>query len=60
MDNSNIFGNHKGLLLTHLNVRSIWNKIDLLRNFFEGKKVDIISFAETWLNVNIIDEMLDF
>ena len=60
MDNSNIFGNHKGLLLTHLNVRSIWNKIDLLRNLFEGKKVDIISFSETWLNVNIIDEMLDF
>ena len=59
MDYLDLFLNHKGLMTTHLNVRSIWNKIDLLRNTFTNNNVDIITFSESWLTSNIPDELID-
>ena len=59
MDSINKFVNHKGLLTTHLNARSIWNKIDLIRNTFINKNVDIITFSETWLTSKMPNEMID-
>ena len=50
---------HKGPLVSHLNVRSLWNKIDLVRTTFENLYIDVISFSETWLNEDMSDEYVD-
>ena len=50
---------HNGLLSVHLNVRSLWNKIDIIRNILSDQKVDIATFSETWLTSNIPDEFID-
>ena len=49
---------HKGLLTTHLNIRSIWNKIDLIRTNFTNSSIDIITFSETWLLSDKPDELI--
>ena len=59
MDYLNLFKNHKGLLSTHLNIRSIWRKIDLLRTVFHDNNVDIITFSETWLTTDIPNELVN-
>ena len=51
---------HKGLLITHLNIRSLWSKIDLARTTFNSKDVDIITLSETWLTESITNEIIDF
>ena len=50
---------HKGLLVTHLNVRSLWNKLDLIKTTFTNFNIDIITFSETWLTSLIPNEMID-
>ena len=39
-------GKHKGLLITHLNIRSLWIKLDLVRTTFDKCEIDIITFSE--------------
>ena len=60
MEDIDLSVKHKGLLVTHLNVRSIWNKIDLLKTTFNKFNIDIITFSETWLNEVIPNELIDF
>ena len=50
MDNE-IFMNtrHKGIIMGHLNVRSMWNKMDLLRTTFADSPFSVIVLSETWL-----------
>ena len=59
VDYLNLFKNHKGLLSTHLNIRSIWRKIDLLRTVFHDNNVDMITFSETWLTTDIPNELVN-
>ena len=43
----------KGLKIIHLNIRSLNNKIDLLRLWVEQHKPNIITLSETWLTNKI-------
>ncbi len=45
----------KGLLIIHLNIRSLPSKIDLLRAWLTYNKPHVITLSETWLNGNIFD-----
>ena len=60
MENVDYLGVHKGLLITHLNIRSLWSKIDLARTTFNNTDVDVITLSETWLTDLINDELIDF
>lgn len=48
-----------GLQFIHLNVRSIFPKIEELKNNFLTSSMDIICFTETWLHGNIKDLSID-
>lgn len=41
--------NSTGLNICHLNAASIFNKMDEIRNLFDGVKFDIIAVSESWL-----------
>ena len=41
-----IVGKHKGLLIAHLNIRSLWIKVDLVKTTFDKSETDIITFSE--------------
>ena len=60
MEYVDVLGRHKGILLTHLNIRSLWSKIDLTRSTFTSKNIDIATFSETWLTNEIPDELINF
>ena len=45
----------RGLKVGHLNIRSIYNKIDSLKLLLNEKPFDIFTISETWLNSDIID-----
>jgi len=48
--------NTKGLLVIHLNIRSLPSKIDLLKVSLTYNKPHIITLSETWLNSDISDD----
>lgn len=50
MDN---ISNHKGFKVTHINIRSIKNKIDEMRVLLEQQQIDIMTISETWLTDNM-------
>ena len=54
-----IVDSHKGLVLTHLNIRSMWKKIDTVRTTFTNALIDVMGFSETWLTKNFSDSMVD-
>ncbi len=43
----------RGLKVEHLNIRSIYNKIDSLKLLLNEKPFDIFTISETWLNSEI-------
>ena len=48
--------NTRGLKIAHLNVRSLRNKVDLLRlEQFDNVAIDVLTLSETWLDSNIQD-----
>ena len=48
--------NARGLKIAHLNVRSLRNKVDLLRlEQFDNVAIDVLTLSETWLDSNIQD-----
>lgn len=49
----------KGLQFVHHNVRSLFHKIDTVRNNFVVSTMDVICFSETWLNGDIPDELIN-
>ena len=59
MEDIDFKAKHKGLLVTHLNVRSLWNKIDMIKTTFNKFNIDIITFSETWLTDLIPNELID-
>ena len=59
MEEVDLFKSHKGLLLSHLNIRSLFNKIDTVRETFKNLNFDIITFSETWLREYIPDNLLN-
>lgn len=48
----------KGLQIIHLNIRSIFPKIDEIRNGFLTASMDVLCFTESWLNPQIADNLI--
>ena len=59
MDDLRLITSNKGLHLAHLNVRSLANKIDLLRHLIFTSNLGILGLSETWLHEAIPDNMID-
>ena len=59
MDKLNNLDKHNGLLTIRLNTRSVWKKIDSIRNVFVDRKIDLITLSKTWLTADMPDEMID-
>ena len=36
----------------HLNIRSLWHKYDLLKQFLVNSGISVMGLSETWLNEN--------
>ena len=51
-------GKAKGLKIVHLNIRSLFKKLDQLRLILMHQPVDILAITETWLNPKIHDNMI--
>lgn len=49
---------HKGLQFMHINVRSLYHKMDILKNALCNKSTGILGIIETWLNANIPDWLI--
>ena len=49
----------KGLVLLHLNVRSLWSKKDTLCHYLVNSNIDILTISESWLHSNIPDALLN-
>ena len=51
---------HKGLAVAHLNVRSLWKKLDSIRiNLHEDFDIDILGISESWLSSGIEDNLVN-
>ena len=48
-----------GLHILHLNVRSLFNKLDEIRLLFCKRKIAVVSFSETWLDSSISDSEIE-
>ena len=59
MEDIELFKAHKGLLFSHLNIRSLFNKIDTVRESFQDMDFDDVTFSETWLNDHIPDNIIE-
>lgn len=49
----------KGLHIMHLNVRSLFSKLDEIRLMMCNSKVGIVCFSETWLDASISDTEIE-
>ena len=45
--------------MAHLNVWSLWNKFDLVRQMVQTSGVDMISLSETWLNKSTLTNLIN-
>ena len=54
-----LFKAHKGLLFSHLNIRSLFNKTDTVRETFYNYDFDVITFSKRWLNEHLPDNMIE-
>ena len=50
--------NNRGIHITHLNIRSLWNKFDIFRQQLANSNIDCMTLSETWLNSNIPDNII--
>lgn len=48
----------KGMTFVHLNIRSLINKIDLVRHMLSDSNIDCLCLSETWLREVISDELI--
>lgn len=48
----------KGLIVLHINVRSLLPKIDSIRNDFKGSNIDVLCITESWLHWEIPDNLV--
>ena len=63
MDNSHSINNIdtlsdlKGFKVVHLNVRSLYKKIDQLRLLMQDTEIDIFTVSETWLKEHLNSQL---
>ena len=48
--NDSLFIGVRGIHITHLNVRSLLNKIDGFRIFLENSNITVATLSETWIS----------
>ena len=48
----------RGLHVAHLNVRSLWPKIDSVRMLLDQGSLSVCGFSETWLHSNFTNDLL--
>ncbi|CAB4034150.1 Hypothetical predicted protein, partial [Paramuricea clavata] len=48
----------RGLKISHLNIRSLYPKMDEVRLLLKDQPIDVFTISETWLNPSISDEEL--
>lgn len=49
----------KGVLIIHINIRSLVNKLELVRHFITSNDIDCLCLSETWLRSIISDNLLN-
>ena len=59
MIDENLFYGLKGIHFTHLNIRSLYNKIDSFRLFLENSNITVATISETWLTGAIPDSLVN-
>lgn len=50
--------NNSGLNVCHVNIRSLFGKLDCIRSALRGSGVHILMISESWLNSDITDAMI--
>ena len=53
------FTNVKGLHFSHINIRSLLNKFDIVKQTVVESDVPIVAFSESWLTSNIPNNMIE-
>ena len=53
--NMNDIKNTRGLKIGHLNVRSLRNKVDMVRSELSKASFDVLTLSETWLDASVSD-----
>ena len=54
-----ILESKKGLHLCHLNVRSLWSKIELLKHQIPKSNIPIFAISETWLTPSTTNNLIN-
>ena len=49
----------KGFKLVHLNIRSLFKKLDQLKILLDSSKIDVVTLSETWLNTSIFSTSIN-
>ena len=50
---------HSNFVIAHLNVRSLYPKLDMVNQLITVNAIDILCVNETWLNPDISDSLID-
>ena len=50
---------HKGFKVAHINVRSLYNKLDEVRSLLTESDLDVLCISETWLDDTISDSEIN-
>ena len=53
------FSDVRGLHFVHLNVRSLWNKYDQIRQLLYNSNISVLGLSESWLTVNYDHRQLE-
>ena len=58
MNNNDFDGS--GIHLTHLNIRSLWNKFSLFENYLQNNNnITVFGLSESWLTTDHIDGIIE-
>ena len=58
MTNPIISKNERGIHIAHINVRSLWPKIDSFRLLLDNSSLSVCGLSETWLHMNFPSELI--
>ena len=51
---------HKGLAIAHMNIRSLWPKLDMLKLLLQNEvDIDILGLSESWLTGSLNDNLVN-
>ena len=53
------FNGSRGLHFVHLNVRSLWNKYDQVRQLLFNSNISILGLSGSWLTHNLDERLID-